>query len=39
VGVIATDPTDIRVAFSCVEIEDLEEVFDVMYRAWKDLAG
>jgi aspartate/methionine/tyrosine aminotransferase len=39
VGVIATDPTDIRVAFSSVEEEDLEEVFDTIYRAWKDLRG
>lgn len=38
VGVIATDATDIRVAFSCVEAEDLEEVFDTMLRAWEDLA-
>jgi aspartate/methionine/tyrosine aminotransferase len=38
VGVIATDPTDIRVAFSCVEVGDLEEVFDTIYRGWKDLA-
>ena len=37
VGVIATDPTDIRVAFSCVEVEELEQVFDTMYQAWKDL--
>ena len=39
VGVIATDPTDIRIAFSCVEIGDIEEVFDTMHSAWKDLAG
>ena len=37
VGVIATDATDIRVAFSCVEVEQIEEVFDCMYSAWKDL--
>ena len=38
VGVIATDPTDIRVAFSCVEVGDIEEVFETIYRGWKDLA-
>jgi len=39
VGVIATDPTDIRVAFSCVEEEDLEEVFDILHEAWRELKG
>lgn len=39
VGVIATDGTDIRVAFSCLEVESIEEVFDVLYRGWKDLAA
>jgi aspartate/methionine/tyrosine aminotransferase len=39
VGVIATSPTDIRVAFSCVEVENLQEVFDIMYAAWRDLAS
>jgi aspartate/methionine/tyrosine aminotransferase len=37
VGVIATDPTDIRVAFSCVEEEKIEELFDVMLQAFRDL--
>jgi aspartate/methionine/tyrosine aminotransferase len=38
-GVIATDGTDIRVAFSCLEVGQIEEVFDTMYRAWRDLKG
>ncbi|MBI4600337.1 MAG: aminotransferase class I/II-fold pyridoxal phosphate-dependent enzyme [Planctomycetes bacterium] len=38
-GVIATDPADIRIAFSCLEVEQIEEVFDTMYRAWRELAG
>ena len=37
VGVIATDSTDIRIAFSCLELEEIEEVFDAMYQGWKDL--
>jgi aspartate/methionine/tyrosine aminotransferase len=32
VGVIATSETDIRIAFSCVEVEQLRDLFDTMYR-------
>ena len=32
VGVIATSNTDIRIAFSCVEAEKLEDLFDIMLR-------
>lgn len=39
VGVIATDSTDIRVAFSCLEVDEIEEVFDTIYRGWRDLTG
>lgn len=39
VGVIATDSTDIRVAFSCLEVGEIEELFDTIYRGWRDLAG
>lgn len=39
VGVIATEPTDIRIAFSSTEFGDLEDLCDTIYRAWKDLAG
>ena len=38
-GVIATDGTDVRVAFSCLELGQIEEVFDTIYRGWKDLRG
>ena len=38
VGVIATDSTDIRVAFSCLEVESVPEVFDALLSAWQDLA-
>jgi DNA-binding transcriptional MocR family regulator len=37
VGVIATDTTDIRIAFSCLELEQIEEVFDTIHQGWKDL--
>lgn len=38
VGVIALGDSDIRVAFSCVEEEDLEELFKYIYQGTKDLA-
>lgn len=38
VGVIALGESDIRVAFSCVEEEDLEELFKLIYQGAKDLA-
>ncbi len=38
VGVIALDKTDIRVAFSCVEEEDIRELFDTIYEAVKDIS-
>lgn len=32
VGVISTSPTDIRVALSCVDESQIEDLFEVMYR-------
>lgn len=37
VGVIALGDTDIRVAFSCVEEDQLEELFELIYEGAKDL--
>jgi aspartate/methionine/tyrosine aminotransferase len=37
VGVIATDETDIRIAFSCIEKEQVEDLFDILYSAIEDL--
>ena len=37
VGVIASNKTDIRVAFSCVEENDIQELFDLIYEGCKDL--
>ena len=37
VGVISSGKTDIRVAFSCLEVGDVEEVFETLYKAWNDL--
>jgi aspartate/methionine/tyrosine aminotransferase len=33
VGLIATSPTDIRVAFSCLEEEDVEPLFEDLHKA------
>ena len=37
VGVIATGGNDVRVAFSCIEEEDLEDLFEVLYQGVMDL--
>lgn len=38
IGVIALDDTDIRIAFSCVEEEKIEELFDTIYKVAKELS-
>lgn len=37
VGTIALGQTDLRIAFSCIEEEDLEELFETIYQGVKDL--
>lgn len=37
VGVVAINSTDLRIAFSCVEEQDVEELFDFIYKGVKDL--
>jgi aspartate/methionine/tyrosine aminotransferase len=37
VGTISTGSTDLRVAFSCVEEGDLQELFDIIYKAAGEL--
>lgn len=37
VGTISINPTDLRIAFSCVDEENLEELFESIYMAAKDL--
>jgi len=36
-GTIAINSTDLRIAFSCVEEKDLEELFELIYRGNNDL--
>ena len=33
IGLIATGPHDIRVAFSCLEVDDVEPLFEAMHEA------
>ncbi|ANE46122.1 hypothetical protein SY83_07335 [Paenibacillus swuensis] len=37
VGTIALGETDLRVAFSCIETEDLDELFDIIFQSVLDL--
>ena len=37
IGLISLGRTDLRVAFSCIEKEDIQELFDTLYKGVKDL--
>ncbi|KAA0259007.1 aminotransferase class I/II-fold pyridoxal phosphate-dependent enzyme [Deferribacter autotrophicus] len=37
VGTISVNKTDLRIAFSCIEVEQVEELFDIIYQGCKDL--
>ncbi len=37
VGLISLGKTDLRVAFSCLEKDDVKELFDIVYRGAKEL--
>jgi hypothetical protein len=37
VGTIAINSTDLRIAFSCVEEQHLEELFEIIYDETKNL--
>lgn len=39
VGTIALGATDLRVAFSCLEEEDIPKLFDILYQSVKELEG
>jgi len=36
-GLISTGPTDLRVAFSCLELEDIEPLFELIHRGIQEL--
>lgn len=37
VGTISLSKTDLRIAFSCVELTDLDQLFELIYRSCKEL--
>jgi aspartate/methionine/tyrosine aminotransferase len=37
VGVIATGPHDIRIAFSCLEVDEIEPLFETLHEAIQKL--
>jgi aspartate/methionine/tyrosine aminotransferase len=37
IGVIATGPSDLRIAFSCLEVEDVEGLFEALHKAIQEL--
>ncbi len=39
IGVIATAPTDIRVAFSCIEEQDIADLFEQMFQCEREMAA
>lgn len=39
VGTIAINNTDLRVAFSCVEEKDIEDLYDIIFNGIEDLAN
>ena len=39
VGVISIGETDLRVAFSCVEEDEIQALFDTIYAGVKDLSA
>ena len=39
IGVIATSATDLRIAFSCLELEEIEPLFEMLHRAIGEVAG
>lgn len=38
VGAISIGSTDLRIAFSCIAEEDIQELFDIIYQAAQDLS-
>jgi aspartate/methionine/tyrosine aminotransferase len=37
VGLVSTSPTDIRIAFSCLELDQIEPLFETLHRAIQEL--
>ena len=39
IGVISSGKSDIRVAFSCLEVDEIDDLFVALHAAWQDLAS
>ena len=39
IGVVATSATDLRVAFSCLEVDEIEPLFEALHRTIQELLG
>ena len=39
VGLVATSPSDIRIAFSCLELDQIDPLFETLHRAICELRG
>ena len=39
VGLISLGTDNLRVAFSCIDVEDIQELFDIILKGYNDLAG
>jgi hypothetical protein len=37
VGTISVNKTDLRIAFSCMEESEIEDLFNIIYKAYTDL--
>jgi aspartate/methionine/tyrosine aminotransferase len=37
IGVIATGPSDVRIAFSCLEVDEIEPLFEALHEAIQEL--
>ena len=37
IGLIATGPNDIRVAFSCLQLDEIEPLFEALHEAIQEL--
>jgi aspartate/methionine/tyrosine aminotransferase len=37
IGLIATSPTDLRIAFSCLEVDEVEPLFEMLHKAIQEL--
>ena len=38
IGIIAINETDVRIAFSCLEINQIQDLFEIIYQAIKELS-